>query len=343
MKPSMLKKVLRTAIDNFHPMLVVSPPGCGKTDIIKQVVAAMGLKLMIVHLVVRERVDFGGMPWVRIDDATGEMKADFVPFGQFLEMIRADEKIVVFFDDFGQASEDVQKAIMQILLERSLNGHKISDNVTFLAATNDRGHKAGVAGILEPVKSRFISIVYLNPDVYEWIEWSIDAGLPHELPGFMAYQPDYLTAFEATKDLVNSPCPRTIANIGKIMMANYPEEAWNELFEGAAGKAFASGYTGWLRNFHSLPSSPHAVLDNPDSVDLDKITEPSALYALCSSIAHLCNDHKKPENVFRFAQRIPREYGKFTVLAATTKNPELKECSEYVQWAVNDGNARHAA
>lgn len=343
MKPSMLKKVLKSAINNNHPLLVVSSPGCGKTDIIKQVVASMGLTLMIVHLVVRERVDFGGMPWVHIKESTGEMVADFVPFGQFLSMINAQEKTVVFFDDFGQASEDVQKAIMQILLERSLNGHKISDNVTFLAATNDRGHKAGVAGILEPVKSRFVTIVSLDVDLYEWIEWAIDNDMPKELVGFLSYRPNYILAFDATKDLVNSPCPRTLANVGKIMLGGYPEEAYYELFQGASGKAFATEFVGWLNVFRSLPATPAEVLEDPDGIDLDRITEPSAMYALCSAVGELCGKHDQAENVYRFARRIPKEYGKFLVLMATTKNPELKECAGYIDWAVEDGNARNAA
>ena len=68
-----------------------------------------------------------------------------------------------FLDDLGQAPMSVQAAAMQLILARRINGFKISDKVIFMAATNRREDKAGVTGILEPVKSRFAWIVELVP------------------------------------------------------------------------------------------------------------------------------------------------------------------------------------
>ncbi len=43
---------------------------------------------------------------------------------------------VCLLDDLGQAPPAVQAAAMQLLLARRVNGHAVSDHVTFLAATN---------------------------------------------------------------------------------------------------------------------------------------------------------------------------------------------------------------
>ncbi len=67
-----------------------------------------------------------------------------------------------FIDDLGQATPAVQAAAMQLILARTLNGHRVSDHVVFIAATNRRTDRAGVSGILEPVKSRFATLVELT-------------------------------------------------------------------------------------------------------------------------------------------------------------------------------------
>ena len=77
-------------------------------------------------------------------------------------------------DDLGQAPPAVQAAAMQLILARRINGSLVSDEVCFVAATNRKNDKAGVARILEPVKSRFAAIVELTPCVEEWATWAAD-------------------------------------------------------------------------------------------------------------------------------------------------------------------------
>ena len=108
---------------------------------------------------------------------------------------------------------------MQLILARRVNGHKVSKHVVFIAATNRRQDRAGVTGILEPVKSRFASIIELTADASEWIDWALENDVPMEVIGWIHYQPSMLTVGEATADIVNHPCPRTIAYAGKSQSA----------------------------------------------------------------------------------------------------------------------------
>jgi len=71
---------------------------------------------------------------------------------------------------------------MQLILGRCINGHKVSDHVTFLAATNKKSDRAGVSGILEPVNSRFAAIVELQ---YEAFKGAAGEGLANEFVGFL--------------------------------------------------------------------------------------------------------------------------------------------------------------
>jgi len=97
---------------------------------------------------------------------------------------------------------------MQLILARRINGYKVSDQVTFLAATNRKQDKAGVSGILEPVKSRFVSIVELEPDLEDWAAWAASNSLPAELIAFVRFRPNLLNDFTPSVD-ITKPRPRS--------------------------------------------------------------------------------------------------------------------------------------
>ena len=98
--------------------------------------------LIITHPVVEDPTDYKGMPAVVQGD--GGPTASFLPFGELNRMLSATVPTVVMMDDLGQAPPAVQAAVMQLILARQINGRRISDHVSFIAATNRREDRAEV-------------------------------------------------------------------------------------------------------------------------------------------------------------------------------------------------------
>ena len=184
MKPSHLSTYLELAIRNRTPVLITGAPGIGKSDIVGQAAAKAGYELIVEHPVVADPTDYKGIPWVDKDG-----NANFVPIGNLARMMQATSPTVVLLDDIGQAMLAVQAAVMQLLLARRVNDKLIPDCVTFLAATNRRTDRAGVTGLLEPVKSRFVSIINLDVDLEDWVKWALANNLPTELIAFIRFRP----------------------------------------------------------------------------------------------------------------------------------------------------------
>ena len=113
-------------------------------------------------------------------------------------------------------------SFMQLLLARRVNGHALPEHVTFVAATNRRTDRAGVSGILEPVKSRFAAIVELEPNLDDWCQWAFTAGVPAELIAFLRFRPDLLCKFTPSADLTNCPLPRTWAHVAQLLALRLP-------------------------------------------------------------------------------------------------------------------------
>ena len=206
MTPKQLDEFLRFSFVNNFPILIKGSPGIGKTDIVENATRKLGYDLLVSHPVVSDPTDYKGMPFVIKQN--GRDEAHFLPFGELTQLIDTKVPLVYFLDDLGQATPAVQSAVMQLLLARRINGHKISDNVRFVAATNGRADKANVSGILEPVKSRFSSIVELQISKEDWVEWALLHDMPHQLISFIEFKPEMLHQFKATADIENTPCPR---------------------------------------------------------------------------------------------------------------------------------------
>lgn len=211
MRAKNLSEFLEFSIQNHFPVLIKGKPGIGKSDIVAQACNKLDVDLIISHPVVSDPTDFKGLPFPGEDGI-----AHFLPFGDLHSLVTATKETVFFLDDLGQAPASVQAACMQLLLARRINGHKVSDNVTFIAATNRREDRAAVNGLLEPVKSRFASIVELEVNTDDWIQWALNNNMPTELISFIQFRPELLDNFEPSKDIINSPMPRTVAYVGKM-------------------------------------------------------------------------------------------------------------------------------
>ena len=331
MKPSKLIEALTVFIKNNLPVLIKGKPGIGKSDIVAQATIDAQARLIISHPVVSSPVDYKGFPYV-VDG-----KAIFLPFGDLCEIIDATEPTVYFIDDLGQAPPAVQAACMQLLLARRINEHEVSKFVTFMAATNRKTDNAGVTGVLDPVKSRFVTILNLDIDHNDWSQWALVNNIPVELIAFNRFRPNFLNDDDCTvevnrkrkADIENGPCPRTLHNIAKIMGCDMPKEIEFELFAGAAGEAFASEFTGFLKIFRHLPN-PDAIILSPDSVDVPN--DPATLYALSGALSKRASEASF-DNILKYIKKMPKEFEVFTVLDSIKINKKLHNTTGFIGWA----------
>ncbi len=322
MTPKGLKESLLKAMPARLPVLIKGAPGIGKSDIVEQVAEKLGMDLIICHPVVSDPTDAKGLP------AIVDGKAEFLPYGDLRRMMQAKKPTIVFLDDLGQAPAVVQAAFMQLILARRVNGHKISKHIVFVAATNRRQDRAGVTGILEPVKSRFASIIELEADAKEWTDWALENDVPMEVIGWIHYQPNMLAAGQPTADIVNHPCPRTIAYAGKLIDAGM--DSLEEL-SGALGQTGAASLKGFLDVYRNLPDLDD-IIEHPETTDVP--AEPSALYATATALV----EKATTENVgaiFTYIKRFSRQTADvavFLVEDLRKKQPRIQNTAAYISW-----------
>lgn len=320
-------KLLKLAIASRLPILLKGAPGVGKSDLVESVANAMGYDIILSHPVVAEPTDAKGLPFPSKDGTS----ASFLPYGDLAKALTATKPTIWFLDDLGQASPAVQASFMQLLLARQIGEHKLPDCVTFVAATNRKKDRAGVSGLLEPVKSRFATIVELEPSLEGWLDWAMDADMPGEITAFLRFRPDLLCKPAPSSDLVNAPSPRTWTNLGRLMMTGQLDaDIEVETATGAIGAEATTEFVQFLRVWRELPS-PDAVLLNPEKAPIPEA--PSTLYALTSALAHLTTKENF-SRVMAYAKRLlDAKKGEFSAMLlsdASRRCPAVKETSAYV-------------
>ena len=295
-RPKQLADYLSASISAGHPVLVTGAPGIGKSDIIAQAARTAGAEVILSHPVVSDPTDAKGLPW----KVEGENVATFLPFGDLARALDSTVSTVWFLDDLGQASPAVQASFMQLLLARRVNGHILPDCVTFVAATNRRTDRAGVSGVLEPVKGRFYTILELEPSLDDWSNWAIDNDIVPELIAFLRFRPDLLSAFEPTADLTNSPTPRTWSHVSSILNYNLSRDIETLAICGAVGEGAGMEFMAFLAMYQDLPNID-AILVDPDASAIPE--KPATLYALTTGLAMRANDQTFGR-IAKYAQRI---------------------------------------
>ena len=156
---SQAKSLVRT-LAHRQSLLLLSPPGVGKSDSVAQAAAEAGLpcKSLLGTQIAPE--DVSGVPRI-----VGERSVFCPP-----RILLPDEPtpFCLFLDELPACAPDVQKAFYSLLLERRLGEHKLPEGTWVVAAGNRAEDRALVRTISSALVNRVV-ILQVRVDVKEWL------------------------------------------------------------------------------------------------------------------------------------------------------------------------------
>ena len=314
MRPAEVKEVIKSLYEVRRTLCIEGPPGGGKTTLIRQVAAELGIEYQELHMPTMLVEDFGiPMPEVYKGKAGTEGGG------------------ILCFDDRNQAGSDLQKVLANICQARELHGHKLPEGWMVVSTGNRQIDRAGANRVLGHLRNRE-TVIPMETSIEDWMKWAFKNEVPGELIAFLKFRSDLLHKYDPTDDV--NPTPRSwTEGVGGIMGV-VPKHLETTCFAGAVGDGPATEFKAFLDVFRDLPD-PDAAMKDPASAVLP--TKTNVKYAFAAAIA-MRGNKKTAENFFELIMRFDPEFMMLAVnLALHGPNAaELQATPAFTKFVQND-------
>jgi hypothetical protein len=164
-------------------LLLLSPPGVGKSASVAQIAGQAGLECRSLLGTQIAPEDVSGIPRI-----VGE-RSVFCPPRVLLP--ERPEPFCLFLDELPAAAPDIQKAFYSLLLERRLGEHRLPPGTWVVAAGNRAEDRALVRTVSSALINRVI-VLHVRVDVREWLIWAQANGVRAEILAFVTFLPEAL-------------------------------------------------------------------------------------------------------------------------------------------------------
>lgn len=330
LKPSELKLALADAIRSDVVPCVLGSPGIGKSDIIKQTVSALKMRLVDERASTMDLTDWRGVPDIdRKRGRTVWYPPNFLPTDE-------DDPTVVFFDEITQVKADCQPPLYQLLLDGKLGTvYRAPESTRFVCAGNlmDDGTFANKLG--SALRDRMV-FLYLKPDLDDWCRWAFDNGIAPVVIAFNRFKPEALNSFDKTQMV--SPTARGWEFVSRIVQnSKSTGRTRDALIEGKIGHPYMVEFTAFERTFSLLPDTD-SIIKNPGKAPLPPLNKPELVYAVANGLAM----KSTPANfgqVMVYLNRLPEEYTMFAVKLAVRCDSKLQTVPAFTEWFIKNAEA----
>ena len=324
MRAELLKGTLKALFPIQRTVIIVGPPGGGKTTIVNEVAKELDVPVILRNPALTPVEDFGAPDMLAQGKAFGYKMPDWFPYKGKPGTERGG---ILLFDDRTQASPDHQKAIAHICQARDLHGVPLADGWQVVSTGNRQADRAGATRTLSHLANRETTLEF-ETDLNDSTKWMLDNGVKPEVVSFLRFRPALLHDFDPQR--VSNPTPRSWVEGISDILGVVPAEAEYECFKGAIGEGAAAEFVGFMRIFRKLPN-PDAILMNPNTADVP--TDLATLCALSGALSYRITDSNM-ERACQYAARMPAEFSVLMVSSAVRKNPDLCNTQAFTKWSI---------
>lgn len=206
--------------------LLVGESGIGKTALARDLAKANNWSLIVIDGNLLKEGEIGGLPTIetytglnakgdKIDRKT-TVYAVHTKLREIDEEVSKGNTVLLFIDEINRCEHTVQQELMNLILNREINGYQLYEGVKILAAMNPSGKYGSnydyqVVDMDSAQENRFVWLT-MEPDYLQWVNWAIDAGIEPKVIEFIQTFPEYLN--KSHEDGINAT-PRSYERISK--------------------------------------------------------------------------------------------------------------------------------
>lgn len=337
MRPSHVRAVLEreflAAARGIHtPVMLWGPPGVGKSRIAADVAMAHGAALVDIRLSQMEPTDLRGIPFrdgARVEWSVPSMLPDAQRHGA---------AGILFLDEITSAPPTVTAAAYQLILDRRLGDYRVPAGWAIFSAGNRYGDRGVTYVMPAPLANRFTHYE-IEPHLDDWVQWAHTAGIDWRLIAFLRFRPDLLFEFDAARNPVAFPSPRSweYAHRALLKFDDAPQLLLESL-QACVGPACGVELLAFLDQMDAMPDIEAIVqgtsMEMPDRLDV-QYGVATALVRKAQHLSSKTQAHAVMGNILRYAREFPQQ--ELGVMLVTDMQRTIGEplygLPEFREWA----------
>lgn len=267
--------------------LVVGESGIGKTALANKIASDNGWSLVVIDGNLLKEGEIGGLPTIESYIAIGsngkKIKKKTTIYAVHTKLREIDMEIekgntvLLFIDELNRCEHTVQQELMNLILNREINGYNLDKNVKILAAmnpSNEYGADLDYQVVdMDPAQENRFVWLNMEPDYNEWIRWAIENDIEQKVVEFISAFPEYLNRINEGD--INST-PRSFERISKSYtvykqkQSSIPQSVFLNVVKGNVGGVIAQEFISFI-NSNAKPMISFNDVFNRESLSDDVI------------------------------------------------------------------------
>lgn len=261
--------------------LIVGESGIGKTALAKEIAVNNNYSLVVIDGNLLKEGEIGGLPTIGsyevvnqqgvIEQKKTTVYAIHNKLREIDEELANGKTVLLFIDEINRCEHTVQQELMNLILNKEINGYKLHKNVKIVAAMNPSGKYGSdfdyqVVDMDAAQENRFVWL-FMEPDFMQWIDWATGAGIEPKVIEFIATFPEYLHKINEDDIRATPRSYERISGTYKVYQEKrdtIPREIFLNVIKGNVGKVIAEEFLSFIEADHMPLISYEDVFSGDD-------------------------------------------------------------------------------
>lgn len=196
----------RIPVMKQRPVFMIGAPGIGKTAIMEQIAAELGIALVSYSMTHHTRQSALGLPFIEKREYGGETVAvsEYTMSEIISSIYETMEKSgvkegILFLDEINCVSETLAPSMLQFLQYKVFGRHSIPEGWVIVTAGNPPEFNKSVREF-DVVTLDRLKVLNVEADYPAWREYAVDRGLHSAILNFLDHKKDYFYHVKTTTD-----------------------------------------------------------------------------------------------------------------------------------------------